>query len=157
VSVAGTPREDVNTYASLYWMQDDFSSYLFRTNVERWNPGVVFTLVDEPNYQVDSWVFSLGGDWEASEKLKLDGSYTFSKSSGDVASGTVLTSLVTATGTTDAVIDNTLHSFALGADYLLNDKATLRVNYLYDRYSDDTYDLLSGGVHLLAVGVSYAM
>ena len=157
VSVAGTPREDVNAYASLYWMQDDFSSYLFRTSVERWNPGVVFTLIDEPNYRVDSWVFSLGGDWEASEKLKLDGSYTFSKSSGDVASGAVLTSLVAATGTTDAVIDNTLHSFALGANYLLSDKATLRVNYLYDRYSDDAYDLLSGGVHLLAVGVSYAM
>ena len=157
VSVNGTPREDVNAYASLYWMQDDFSSYLFRTDVQRWNPDVVFTLVDSPNYQVDSWVFSLGGDWEASDKLKLDGSYTFSKSSGDIASGAVLTSIVAATGTTDAVIDNTLHSFALGADYLLNDKATLRVNYLYDRYSDDAYDLLSGGVHLLAVGVSYAM
>ena len=157
VSVNGMLREHVNAYASLYWMQDDFSSYLFRTNIERWNPGVVFTLVDAPNYQVDSWVMSLGGDWQYSDKLRLDGSYTLSKSNGDVASGTVLTSLVTATGTTDAVIDNTLHSFALGGNYLLNDKATLRVNYVYDRYSDDAYDLLSGGVHLLAVGVSYAM
>jgi hypothetical protein len=157
LSVNGTPRENVNAYASLYWMQDDFSSYLFRTDVERWNPNVVFTLIDTPNYEVDSWVFTLGGDWQASDKLKLDGSYTFSKSTGDVASGEVLTSIVDATGTVDAVIDNTLHSFALGAGYLLNDKATLRLNYVYDRYEDDAYDLLSGGVHLLAIGVSYAM
>ncbi len=157
VSANAMLRENVNAYASLYWMQDDFSSYLFRTDVQRWNPGVVFTLVDEPNYQVDSWVMSLGGDWQYSDKLRLDGSYTLSKSSGDVASGTVLDSIVAATGTTDAVIDNTLHSFALGANYLVNDRATLRVNYVYDRYSDDAYDLLSGGVHLLAVGVSYAM
>lgn len=102
-------------------------------------------------------MFSVGGDWEYNEKLKLDGSYTFSKSSGDVASGEVLTSLTAATGTIDAAIDNTLHSFALGANYQLNDKAMLRVNYVYDRYSDDAYDLLSGGVHLLAVGVSYAL
>jgi hypothetical protein len=157
LSLNVSPREDLNTYANLYWMQDDFSSYLFRTDIERWRPGVVFTLVDEPNYKVDSWVFSLGGDWEASEKLKLDGSYTFSRSKGDVASGAIQDSLVAATGTIDSIIDNTLHSFALGANYLLNDKATLRVNYFYDRYEDDAYDLLSGGVHMMTVGVSYAM
>lgn len=157
VSVNGMVGENVNAHASVYWMQDDFSSYLFRTNVERWNPGVVFELIDEPNYQVDSWVLTLGGDWQASDKLRLDGSYTFSKSNGDVASGTVQTTLLATTGTVDALIDNTLHSFALGANYLLSDKATLRVNYVYDRYSDDAYDLLSGGVQLLAVGLSYAM
>lgn len=157
VNVSGALREDANAHASLYWARDDASSYLFRTDVERWNPGVVFTQLDNPNYQVDSYVFSVGGDWEYNEKLKLDGSYTFSRSSGDVASGEVLTSLTAATGTIDSVIDNTLHSFALGANYQLNDKALLRVNYVYDRYSDDAYDLLSGGVHLLAVGVSYAL
>jgi hypothetical protein len=157
LSLNGTPREDANAHASLYWMQNDLSSYLFTTNVQRWNAGAVFDLVDQPNYQVDSRVFSLGADWEASEKLKLDASYTFTKSSGDVASGTVLTSLVAATGTIDSVIDNTLHSFALGADYVLNDKATLRVNYFYDRYEDDAYDLLSGGVNVLAVGVAFAL
>ena len=157
LSLNVSPREDLNTYANLYWMQDDFSSYLIRTDIERWRPGVVFTLIDEPNYKVDSWVFSLGGDWEASEKLTLDGSYTFSSSKGDVASGAVQASLIDATGTIDSVIDNTLHSFALGANYLLNEKATLRVNYFYDRYEDDAYDLLSGGVHMMAVGVSYAM
>lgn len=157
LSLNGTPREDVNAYTSLYWMQNDLSSYLFTTNTLRWTGNVTFDLVDQPNYQVDSWVFSVGADWEASEKLKLDASYTFTKSSGDVASGTVLASLVTATGTIDSVIDNTLHSFALGADYVLNDKATLRVNYFYDRYEDDAYDLLSGGVNVLAVGVAFAL
>jgi len=157
LSLNASPHENVNTYANLYWMQDDFSSYLIQSNVERWNPGVVFTRIDEPNYKIDSYVFNLGADWQYSDKLKLDGSYTFSKSTGDVASGAIQDSLIAATGTIDSIIDNTLHSFALGADYLLNDQATLRVNYFYDRYEDDAYDLLSGGVHMMAVGVSYAM
>jgi len=156
LSLNGSLREDVNTYASLYWMQDDFSSYLLSSSVTRWDV-TVFDRVDNPNYQVDSWVLSLGGDWQYSDKLSLDGSYTFTKSSGDVASGTVQDRLVAATGTVDSRIDNSLHSFALGADYLLNDKATLRVNYFYDRYNDDAYDLLSGGVHMLAMGFSYSL
>jgi hypothetical protein len=157
LSLNASAHDHVNTYANLYWMQDDFSSYLIRSSVARWIPGVTFTPVDQPNYKVDSYVFNLGADWQYSDKLKLEGSYTFSKSTGDVASGVIQDSLVAATGTIDSIIDNTLHSFALGADYLLNDKATLQVNYFYDRYSDDAHDLLSGGVHMLAVGVSYSM
>jgi predicted porin len=79
------------------------------------------------------------------------------KSSGDVASGIVLTQLQGATGTVDSVIDNTLHTLSLGADYLLNDKATLRVNYIYEYYDDNAYDLLTGGYNMLVIGVSYAL
>ena len=151
------PRDNLNVFGSLYWMQDDASNYLFASSSQRWNPAVTFTLLDETNYTIDSWVFSLGGDLQYNDKLKLDGSYTLSKSTGDVASGITQNSLITATGTVDSIIDNLTHSFALGAEYLLNDQATLRVNYLYDRYQDDAYGLLSGGVHMMAVGVSYSM
>jgi len=151
------PRDNVNVYANLYWVQDDFSSYLFTTDVQRWNPAVTFTLVDQPNYKINSYVFSLGGDWQYNDKLKLNGSYTFSKSTGDVASGTVFTELQNATGMIDSIIDNTLHSLSLGADYLINDKTTLRVNYIYDYYDDNAYDLLTGGVHMLAIGVAFAL
>ena len=156
-SVDGSLREDVHAHASLYWMQNDFASYLFSTNTQRWNAGAAFDLVDQPNYTVDAYVFALGADWELNDKLKLDGSYTFSRSTGDAASGTVLTSLTAATGTIDARIDNTLHSFALGANYTLSEKSRLRVNYFYDHYDDDAYDLLTGGVHMLAVGVAFAL
>jgi hypothetical protein len=152
-----TPRDYVNTFVSLYWMQNDFSSYLFHTSNPRWTNNVVFTLLDEPNYKVDSLVFSLGGEWEFSDKISLNGGYTYSKSRGDVASGVVLDSLVTATGTVDARIDNTLHSFALGGDYAINPKAKLRVHYVYDQYDDKAYDLLSGGVHVIAVGVAFTL
>lgn len=151
------PRDNANLNANLYWTQDDFSSYLFTTNVQRWNPGAAFTLVDEPNYRIDSFVFNLGGDWQASDKLKLNGSYTFAKSTGDVASGTVLTELQSATDTVDSIIDNTLHSLTLGADYLLNDKTTLRAMYTYDFYDDNAYSLLTGGVNTLAIGISFKM
>jgi len=151
------PRDYLNLYGNLYWMQDDVSSYLFSSSVQRWNPAVAFTLIDEPNYKIDSYVFNFGGDWDASEKLNLSASYTYTRSKGDVASGTVYDQLVAATGTIDSIIDNTLHSFAVGGDYLLSEKSTIKLNYIYDRYNDDAYDLLSGGVHTLALGLAYTM
>jgi len=157
VSLNIMPHEDVNVSANLYWVQNDFSSYLFTTSAARWTNGVIFTPVDQPNYKVDSYVFSLGGDWQYNDKLKLNGNYTFTKSDGDVASGTVQTSLVAATGTIDSIIDNTLHSLSLGADYILSEKATLRVNYIFDYYDDNAYDLLTSGVHTLALGVAFTL
>ena len=151
------PRDYLNVYGNLYWMQDDVSNYLFSSSVQRWNPAVVFTLVDEPNYKIDSYVFNFGGDWDASEELKLSASYTYTRSKGDVASGIVYDQLAAATGTVDSVIDNTLHSFAVGGDYLLGEKSTIKLNYIYDRYNDDAYDLLSGGVHTLALGLAYTL
>jgi predicted porin len=138
-------------------MQDDVSSYLFSSSVQRWNPAVAFTRLDEPNYKIDSYVFNIGSDWDASEKLNLSASYTYTRSKGDVASGTVYAQLVTATGTVDSVIDNTLHSFAVGGDYILGERSTIKLNYIYDRYEDDAYDLLSGGVHTLALGLAYTL
>lgn len=151
------PVDTVNAFANLFWVQNDLSSYLFQTNTERWNPGVIFSLIDRPNYKVDTYSLGIGADWQARDKLKLSGSYTFSKSTGDVATGVVLTELQNATGTVDSKIDNTLHSISLGADYSLNPNTTLRANYLYDYYNDDTYSLLTGGVHMLSLGVSLKM
>lgn len=151
------PHDSVSVYGNLYWMRDDVSSYLFTTSARRWVPTVAFTLVDESDYKVDSYVFNLGGDWDATEKLNLSASYTYTRAKGDSASNTVYNQLVAATGTVDAVIDNTLHSFAVGGDYLLGDRSTVKLNYIYDRYKDDAYDLLSGGVHTLAVGLAYTL
>jgi hypothetical protein len=159
LSLNYVPRDYLNVYGNLYWMQDDVSNYLFSSSVQRWNPAVAFILGDEAksNYKIDSYVFNIGGDWDANEKLSLGASYTYTRSKGDVASGIIYDQLVTATGTVDSVIDNTLHSFAVGADYLLNEKSTVKLNYIYDRYNDDAYDLLSGGVHTLALGLAYTM
>jgi predicted porin len=151
------PRDYLNLYGNLYWMQDDASAYLISSSVQRWNPDVTFDLLDESNYKIDSYVFNLGGDWDINEKLNLSASYTYTRSKGDVASGTAYNQLVAATGTVDAVIDNTLHSFAVGSDYLLGERSTIKLNYIYDRYTDDAYDLLSGGVHTLALGLAYAL
>jgi hypothetical protein len=157
LSLNHMPRDYLNLYGNLYWMQDDVSSYLFESSVQRWNPAVAFTLRDEPSYKIDSYVFNLGGDWDVSEKLNLSASYTYTRSKGDVASGIVYDQLVAATGTIDSVIDNTLHSFAVGGDYILGEQSTIKLNYIYDRYNDDAYDLLSGGVHTLALGFAYSM
>jgi hypothetical protein len=157
LSLSAMPRDNVNVQMNLYRVQSDFSSYLFTTNVQRWNPAVAFALADNPEYRVDTRVFSLGGDWRVSDKIGLSGSYTLSESKGDVASGLVLTQLQTATGTIDSLIDNTLHSFSLGLEYRPSDKTTLRLRYTYDDYEDSAYELLSGGVNTVVIGVCFAM
>lgn len=153
------PRENVNTALSLYWMQNDLANYFLTTDVVRQQAEAVVTYLNNglSSYKVDSYVFNLGTDWQASEKLKLNVSYTFSMNKGDTASGTVLSALQAATGTVDSLVDNTLHSLSVGADYSLSSAMKLRANYIYDRYDDDAYSLLSGGVHTLVIGLSVAM
>ena len=69
-----------------------------------------------------------------------------------MASGKVFTDFQNTTGTADSIINNTLLSFSLGVGYLINDKTSLRVNYISDYYDDNAYDLLTGGVNMLAIG-----
>ena len=153
------PSENVSTSVSLYWMQNDLANYFLSSNLTRQvqNPNIVFVNYGLSNYKVDSYVLTLSGDWQTSEKLKLSGSYTFTQNKGDAASGEVLLALQAATGTVDSRFDNTLQSVSLGADYTLSPKTTLRANYFYDYYDDDAYSLLTGGVNTLAIGLSYSL
>lgn len=153
------PHEAVNASLGVYWMQNDFRSYFLSSNLVRQqlNPNLVFSNYGLFNYKVDSHGLTLAADWQAREKLKLSGSYTFARNKGDTASGDVLLALQNATGMVDSRIDNTLHSISLGADCSLTPKATLRANYIYDYYNDNAYDLLTGGVNMLAIGMSIEM
>lgn len=151
------PHRNVNTYINIFWTQDDISSYLFESNVVRVNPNVEFTLVDNPNYRVNSNVWDLGADWRISDKTLLNANYSYTKSEGNVASGVVQDSLVSATGTVDAIIDNTLHSLALGIEYDMSDSAQLQFNYFYDDYQDNAFGALSGGVNTVIVGVAFKL
>ena len=157
VSLNLMPRDNLNAFVNLSWVQDDLSSYLFTTDTARWISPVEFSLVDQPHYEIDSYHFGIGADWQRTYKLKLSGSYTYSMSQGDVATGTVLTELQAATGTVDSRIDNALHSFALGAEYELRPNAVLRANYIYDRYADDAYGVLSDRAHTFVISVSIGM
>ncbi len=159
VSLNVMPRESINTSLNLYWMQNDLASYLLATDITRGtgNAAVAFSNTGLSNYRVDSYVASLAADWRTTEALKLSGSYTFTQNKGNTASGAVLAALQAATGTIDSLVDNSLHSLMLGADYTLNPKTTLRTNYIYDYYDDNAYSLLTGGVHTLTLGVSFMM
>ena len=148
------PHRNVNTYINIFWTQDDISSYLFESNVVRVNPNVEFTLIDRPNYRVDSNVWDLGGDWRISDRTLLNANYSYTRSRGNVASGVVQDSLESATGTVDANIDNTLHSLSLGIEYDMSDSAQLQFHYFYDDYQDNAYGTLSGGLNTVIVGVA---
>ena len=151
------PHRNVNTYINVFWTQDDISNYLFQSDRVRWNPNVEFTLVDNPNYRVNSNVWDLGADWRISDRTLLNANYSYTRSQGDVASGVLQDSLEAATGTVDSVIDNTLQSLSLGIDYDMSDNAQLQFHYFYDDYEDNAYGVLSGGLNTVIVGVAWKL
>ena len=145
--------EWINTSVSLSWFQDDYETFYFRTNRRRFeapvNP-VIFYTQDRPNYNIDTYVFSVGGDWQFSDVLRYNGSYTFSRSKGDTASGVILAALPAV----DGQINNSIHSLAVGAEYAFKKTMKFRGSYIYDYYTDEVYAGLTGGVHTFMFGVA---
>lgn len=158
VSLSMKPSEWINTTASLSWHNDDFSTYFLRSDRRRFEaPGnaLSFLSVDRPNYSVDTYVFSLAGDWQVSDELRWNGGYTYSASKGDTSSGYIGSALTATAGSIDGRINNTVHSLALGVDYELKKNMKLKAAYSYDYYDDRIYSALTGGVNSLMLGVSF--
>lgn len=147
----------INTTASLSWMQDDFVTYYLRSDRRRFeapNNAIDFITQDQSNYLINTYVLSLGGDWQVTDALRWNGGYTFSKSAGDTASGTILNELTAVAGSIDGRIDSTIHTLALGAEYTFTKRVKFRGSYSYDYYTDEVYDALTGGVHTVMVAVA---
>lgn len=154
VSLNMPVSEKFNTTASLAWMQDDFKTYYLSSNRRRFeapNNAIAFVVRDRSGYDIDSYVFTLGGDWQASDTLRYSGNYTFSRSKGNVASGLVLSELPAVDGT----INNSVNTVTLGVDYALQKTVKLKGSYAYDYYRDKVYSNLTGGYHTLMLGVSF--
>lgn len=147
------PKEELTLTASLAWMQNDFSSYFIQSNRRRFeapNNPVLFVAGDEPNYAVDTYVVSLGGDFAASHAVRYSGYYTYSWSKGDNASGYIAAALPAV----DQRVDNSAHALTLGADYAVKKNVTLKGMYGYEHYKDKVYPDLTGAAHLVMFGVS---
>jgi uncharacterized protein (DUF736 family) len=157
VSLNLVPMERVNAGVSLDWVQNDFETYFFGTNRRRFEQNIVFDPRGTSAFKVDTWSLSLNGDYQASDRLRLNAGYTFSKSDGDIRTTGLEAAVALVPETQNDKIDHTLHSFILGANYGLKKNMTLRGGYVYDKYEDDAYSALSGGVHTLMAGVSFAL
>ena len=145
--------EWINTSASLSWMQDDFATYFLRSDRRRYeapNNAIAFLIQDRSNYNIDTYVLTLGGDWQASDALRWNGNYTYSQSKGDTASGIILSELPEV----DGRISNSVHSLGVGVDYALKKSVTLKGSYVYEYYKDKIYSDLTGGYHTLMAGVA---
>lgn len=148
--------EWINTHASLSWLKDDITALFIRNDARRYDAptaAINFLGVDKPNYDIDTYVLTLGGDWQVSDPLRLDAGYTWSRSKGKTASGYVYDQL-NAGNSIDGNIDLTVHSLTLGLDYDLKKRMKLKAGYVYDYVKDKSYEAVTGGYHTLMMGVS---
>ncbi|PIV35965.1 MAG: hypothetical protein COS34_02175 [Lysobacterales bacterium CG02_land_8_20_14_3_00_62_12] len=145
--------EWINTSANFGWMQNDVTAYFLQSSRRRYeapNRSVLFVTLDRPDFNVDSYVFSLNGDWQTNDALSFNGGYTYSKSNGNTASGLVLAAIPTV----DGRIDNTVHTLEVGAKYALKESLSLNATYTYDQYKDRSFDALSGGFNTIMLGAT---
>jgi hypothetical protein len=157
VSLSLPIGEWIKTNAGLSWLQDDFSSYYLRSGRRRFESpatALAFIVNDRPNYKIDTYVFTLGGDWQASDELRWNGSYSYTKSKGDTADGDIFTAL-SAANSIDGTIDSALHSLNLGVDYELKKNVKLKASYVYEYNKDESYSALTGAYHGLMLGVGF--
>ncbi|OGT57011.1 MAG: hypothetical protein A3E01_13030 [Gammaproteobacteria bacterium RIFCSPHIGHO2_12_FULL_63_22] len=155
LSVSMMPSEWVTTQFAFAWLKDDFNALFFGANRRRFEaPGntTIFFLHDASNYDIDTYMISAGIDWKVSDALSYSGSFVHSKSNGETASGMILGSIPTI----DGRIDNSLSSLSLGVQYQVNAKFRWSGSYVLDYYSDESFDELSGGLHSIMVGLTYA-
>lgn len=158
VQSAGTsfsyqPAKDANIYASLDWMRLDASVLFFESSRRRFESTTTFALRDLQGSVVDNTMFSVGGDYKVSDRLKWSGVYSVTSVDGNLASGTVASQL----SSIDDSLDSLLHSVAVEAVYDLSKTRKLRVGYRYEKYEDSAYPLLSGGAHSLMVGLTFML
>lgn len=152
LSLSFVPSEWVTIGASLDWAQTDFETYFFGSNVRRFEANVMFDPRGTSGYKVDTWSLALNGEYQPIDPLRLRAGYILSKSEGGLRTTT------TALG--DVVsdrIDHTIHTVALGADYVVSKTTRLRVLYTYENYDDNVFDVLSGGVNTVMVGVAFGL
>ena len=146
--------ERITTTANFSWMQDDLKAYFLRSDRRRFeapNNAITFLIQDRPNYLIDTYVLMLGGDMQVSDTLRWSGSYTYSESTGDTASGTTLAALPSINGR----IDNSVNTIALEVEYALREALRLKGSYAYDYYKDKVYSDLTGGYHTFMLSVSF--
>lgn len=148
LSLDYTPSEWLSLSGSLDWLQNDLETYFLASNVRRFeNAAISFLNRGISSFKADTWSLSLNADYQPTDLLKYRASYIFSVSDGD---------MITNDTGTDPVkdrINNVLHSLALGMDYEMKKKITLKAGYVYDYYKDKVDSAFTGGHHTLMVGV----
>ena len=152
-SLSLTPAAAASLTLGFDWIENDFESYFLSSNRRRFeNPGngITFTARDRSKFAVDTLSLSVGGEFQPRAGLTLNGGYTYSKSSGDIASGLVEQELAS---TLDGTVDSTLHSLLLGAAYEPKEGLGFWAQYLYEDYADGSYRLLSGSLQTVTLGL----
>lgn len=152
--VAGTmmASEATTVYWNYAWSRDEYSSTFFGTTARRYDASPVFYVRDAGlTSRLASHAFTIGADVLPLERVQYGVSYSATRTSGDIATGSVLAALPTL----DGRIDNWYHSASLRIEGDLGRSLKLGVSYLFDYYSNASYTALSGGLHTLVASLGY--
>lgn len=156
VSISMPFGAKVNTNASLSLLKDDFSSYLLRSDRRRYlnlADTLNFANAGRSNYDINTQVLALGGDWQVSDPMRLNAGYTVTKSKGDTASGYIYDQL-SANNSIDGTIDSSVQTLSLGVDYEVNKSTKLKGSFVRDSYTDNSYAALTGDTSTVMAGVT---
>ena len=154
LGVAGTvtPLATTNVFWSYAWSRDEYNANLFGATARRYDATPTFySREDRQTYLLGSHTFTLGADITPGGRTQYGVSYTATRTSGDAASGRVLSVLPTQ----DGRIKNWYHTAALRAERDLGGSFKLGISYLLDYYSDGSYADLTGGLNTFIMGVGY--
>jgi len=147
LTFAYSPRQTVNTYATLFWTQTDAETYyLASRNV---GTGFVVPYFDQLSYKVNNLGAVFGVGWQATDVLAVKASYSLSQSWGRPTEGSTQEA-----GTQHASIDSLIHGITLGGDYQLDDQKTLKAYYLFQYYEDNVHPEFDGGLHNLMLSLA---
>jgi hypothetical protein len=154
LGVAGTMMrsEATTVYWNYAWSRDEYSSTFFGTTARRYDASPVFYVRDAGlTSRLASHAFTIGTDVLPLDRVQCGVSYSATRTSGDVATGSVLAALPAV----DGRIDNWYHSASLRIEGDLGRSLKLGASYLFDYYSDAGYTELSGGLHTLVASLGY--
>lgn len=144
------PAPAIQLFAGYQWISRDQAGNLVLTDVRRWRPWVEARVADgDFGYESTVHVWNAGAALSFGEKLVVVPSVTFADSEGGIESRVAPVGEFTWIG-------NEALTFAVSSDYRLSPRSQVNFRYAFSDYDDEADPVLSGSLHEVSLGVTFA-